>query len=129
MCGMNAPPFRRAVSIALLLAMAYGLGAAPCGCWEHSGWRAAAALFAVEPSEPQADGDRLLDDECHEHATNIALLTSRPRIEKLATALTAIEFQAHELIGAAELVVAAFDDPAVLALAPPVRAELQVFRL
>jgi len=48
----------------VLAAMACSLGASRCGCWEHSGWRAALAVLAGEDRGRPLDEDHVEPFDC-----------------------------------------------------------------
>lgn len=119
----------RAVSLALLLSLAYGLGAAPCGCWEHSGWRAAVALLSVAPEHAPVDAVPLVEGDCHDCATASALPAERTRLGAFTTWQTSIspvvdgESEAHGIL------TFSTDCHGAQLSALPLRADLQIFRL
>ncbi|MEO0529046.1 MAG: hypothetical protein AAF266_00570 [Planctomycetota bacterium] len=119
---------RTAVLIALLGSMAYGLGAAPCGCWEHSGWRAALALLSDERHHPE-DAELRVEDTCEDHAVSQAVLVERPRFELPATVPLGLDTKAGESTAWPDAIASAASERAAETVAQPVRAALQVFRL
>lgn len=127
---MTARQTTRATCLLLMAALVHQLGAAPCGCLEHNGWRqSVVALLGGAPSHDHGDNGV--------HAADCEHL---PALTALAPARVATPDSADEghattasLLGSRTAPSTAGRSPSARRsaanLAPPVRAKTQVFRL
>ena len=125
---------RRAASLLVLAAMAYGLGAPDCGCWEHSGWRAALATLTGSGADRSAAPGAVVESHDCEQEQEI-LATICQRCEPIAAAcgfsppvFTVASASSADLIRRSGALLG-IATAAPLRAAPPVCASLQVFRL
>lgn len=125
-------PFARLpqlVAALLVLATVHQLGASPCGCLEHSGWRsmfvAPASHTATESDQPQLEAEH-----CDHSGWPPALMSVRWSDSDTARLETtdAVAFVPPADSPVAARCRAATKSRGTVA-APEMRAELQVFRL
>jgi len=126
---MLRPTTRRAVCCLLLAAVAHLLGASRCGCWEHSGWRAAIALVAGEALTPDPGDEHCEAQDCEPHAVLTATTAARTAGDGSTDMALIAPATGDFFVDANAVVASASRRPMVGGPAPPVRAQLQVFRL
>lgn len=129
---MNAPGTTRATCLLLMAALVHQLGASPCGCLEHNGWRQSVVCLLGEhqPSGHAVEEDRVQADGCEHSPTLTAMVPNRlepPTRTFGGFGTPAASPEPHALAFA----VSVRRDVSRSAgkLAPPVRAQMQVFRL
>lgn len=120
------------LSFLLLIATIYQLGASPCGCWEHCGWRQAALHLtcAWDGCDADHETNAVESAECDHADFPAAMVTPR-------SGLLSIESVALSAAAPSPLLASAANGPhatrssrqGIDEFAPPLRAELQVFRL
>lgn len=122
----------RATGLVLLVAMVHQLGASPCGCWEHNGWRQSVVCVFTDdhPHDHAEEGDACHAADCEPTPPLAALASARSQTPDTPTGVGYATPAPVSPLASNNDLIAAFAIERTLGVpALSVRAQTQVFRL